>query len=36
MQRAIAAHHQSEINGLIYEVVRLADKYGADVPLYRK
>ena len=36
LQRDIADNHQSEIDGLIYEVVRLADKYGADVPLYRK
>ena len=36
LQRDIAANHQSEIDGLIYEVVRLADKYGADVSLYRK
>ena len=36
LQRDIAINHQSEIDGLIYEVVRLADKYGADVPLYIK
>lgn len=36
LQRDIAAHHQSEIDGLIYEVVRLADKYGVDAPLYIK
>lgn len=36
LQRDIAARHQSEIDGLIYEVVRLADKYGVDAPLYRK
>ena len=36
LQRDIAANHQSEIDGLIYEVVRLADKYGMDAPIYRK
>ena len=36
LQRDVTTNHQSEIDGLIYEVVRLADKYGADVPLYRK
>lgn len=36
LQRDIAANHQSEIDGLIYEVVRLADKYGVDAPIYRK
>ena len=36
MQRDIAAGKQSEIDGLIYEVVRLADKYGLSLPAYRK
>ena len=26
----------SEIDGLIYEVVRLADRYNADLPIYKK
>jgi 2-dehydropantoate 2-reductase len=26
----------SEIDGLIYEVVRLADRYGLELPYYRK
>lgn len=36
MQRDIAAGKQSEIDGLIYEVVRLADKYGLSLSAYRK
>ena len=36
MQRDIAIGHTSEIDGLIYEVVRMADKYGLDLPGYRK
>jgi len=36
LQRDIAAGHASEVDGLIYEVVRLAERYGTDVPLYRK
>lgn len=27
---------QSEIDGLVYEVVRMAEKYGAEVPAYRR
>jgi len=36
LQRDIAAGGDSEIDGLIYEVVRLSDKYGTAAPLYRK
>lgn len=36
MQRDIAEGHQSEIDGLIYEVVRLGARYGVDVPTYQK
>ena len=36
MQKDVAAGKQSEIDGLIYEVVRLGERYGADLPLYRK
>ncbi len=36
MQRDIAAGKQSEIDGLIYEVVRLAQRYGVDVPVYQE
>ncbi len=36
MQRDIAAGKQSEIDGLIYEVVRLSGQYGVDMPVYRK
>ena len=36
MQRDINEGRQSEVDGLIYEVVRLADKYGIEAPLYRK
>lgn len=36
MQRDIYAGHSSEIDGLIYEVVRLADHYKLSLPGYRK
>ena len=35
MQRDIAAGRSSEIDGLVYEVVRLGEKYGVPVPTYR-
>ena len=34
LQRDIAAGRSSEIDGLIYEVVRMADRYGVSLPLY--
>ena len=36
MQRDIAAHNPSEIDGLICEVIRLAEKHNVEVPIYRK
>ena len=36
MQRDVMGGKQSEIDGLVYEVVRMAEKYGAEVPAYRK
>ena len=36
MQRDIAAHKPSEIDGLICEVIRLAEKYNVEVPIYKK
>lgn len=36
MQRDVTAGRQSEIDGLIFEVVRLGEKYGVPVPEYRK
>lgn len=36
MQRDMEAGKQSEVDGLIYQVVRLAGQYGVDVPEYRK
>jgi len=35
MQKDVAAGKQSEVDGLIYEVVRLGDRYGVDVPFYK-
>ena len=34
--RDMEAGKQSEVDGLIYQVVRLAEQYGVDVPEYRK
>ena len=34
MQKDVAAGRKSEADGLIYEVVRLGEKYGVKVPLY--
>ena len=36
LQRDVAAGKASEIDGLIYEVVRMGEKYGVDTPLYKK
>ena len=36
MQRDVMEGKQSEIDGLVYEVVRMAERYGAEVPAYRK
>lgn len=36
LQRDIAAGKDSEIEGLIYEVVRMGEKYGVSLPLYKK
>lgn len=36
MQRDVMEGHKSEIDGLVYEVVRMAERYGAEVPGYRK
>ena len=36
MQRDVIEGKQSEIDGLVYEVVRMAEKYGAEVPTYRR
>ena len=36
LQRDIMSGNRSEIDGLIYEVVRLSEKYGVDLPVYKK
>ena len=34
MQKDVAAGRRSEVDGLIYEVVRMGERYGVEVPLY--
>lgn len=36
MQRDVIEEKQSEIDGLVYEVVRMAKKYGVEVPAYER
>ena len=36
MQRDVADGHPSEIEGLVFDVVKRADAYGVDMPEYRK
>ena len=36
MQRDVMEGKQSEIDGLVYEVVRIAKKYGVEVPVYER
>lgn len=36
MQKDVDAGRRSEIDGLVYEVIGLGDKYGVEIPLYRK
>lgn len=35
MHRDIRAGKQSELDGLVYEVVRMGERYGVDVPVYK-
>lgn len=36
MQRDVMAHRPSEVDGLVYEVVRMAHRYQVSVPAYEK
>ena len=36
MQRDVMAHRPSEVDGLVYEVVRMAHRYQVPVPAYGK
>ena len=36
MQRDVAAGHASEMEGLVFDVVRRAETYGVEMPVYRK
>lgn len=36
MQKDIASGHESEIQGILFDMIALAEKYGVDVPEYRK
>lgn len=36
MQRDVAAGHTSEIEGLVFDVIKRADTYGVEMPVYRK
>jgi 2-dehydropantoate 2-reductase len=36
MQRDIRAGKNSEMDGLIFQVVRMGDEYGVELPTYRK
>ena len=36
MQRDVYAGKNSEIDGLVYEVVRMGQEYGIPVPVYKK
>lgn len=36
MQRDVLAGKNSEIDGLVYEVVRMGAEYGVPVPVYTK
>lgn len=36
MQRDVEAGKNSELDGLVYSVVRLGEEYGVSVPMYRK
>ena len=36
MQRDVMEGKQSEIDGLVYEVVRMANKYEVEVPSYER
>lgn len=36
MQRDVMAGKQSEVDGLVYEVIRMGQKYGVPVPIYEE
>jgi 2-dehydropantoate 2-reductase len=36
MQKDLAGGHVSEIDGLLFEFIRLAEKCNIDVPTYRR
>lgn len=36
MQRDVMEGKQSEIDGLVYEVVRMGEKYHVPMPVYKK
>ena len=36
MQRDVMAHRPSEVDGLVYEVVRMVHRYQVPVPAYEK
>lgn len=36
MHRDIRAGKQSELDGLVFEVVRMGDRFGVDVPVYKR
>ena len=36
MQRDVEAGRMSEIDGLVYEVVRMGEQNGIELPVYRK
>lgn len=36
MQRDVLAHRQSEMDGLVFEVVRMGKEYGVSLPMYEK
>ena len=36
MQRDVMAHKPSELEGLVFEVVRMGQKYHVPVPMYEK
>jgi 2-dehydropantoate 2-reductase len=36
MQKDMARGHESEVQGLLFDMIRMAEEYGVDIPTYRR
>jgi 2-dehydropantoate 2-reductase len=36
MQKDMARGHESEVQGLLFDMIRMAEEHGVDIPTYRR